>query len=178
MKSFTLSTTVATWSVRLDLNQQPPGSKPGTLPIELHTVTKLGWGGPDWVLALFVYPLRKWLETFSGNGSFNLIANVVYPRRHPINSWPFLSDLSSSCLHISLRIARTCWKIAAGQREPKYQQPSTLHTRLAARLPPFWMRRPDLNRRPLGYEPNELPLLHCALNCNVHRISQLICCMN
>ena len=30
-----------------------------------------------------------------------------------------------------------------------------------------WLRRPDSNRRPLGYEPNELPLLHSAISfCN------------
>ncbi len=26
-----------------------------------------------------------------------------------------------------------------------------------------WLREPDSNRRPLGYEPNELPLLHPAM---------------
>ena len=26
-----------------------------------------------------------------------------------------------------------------------------------------WLRGPDLNRRPSGYEPDELPLLHPAL---------------
>ena len=28
---------------------------------------------------------------------------------------------------------------------------------------PFWLRGPDLNQRPSGYEPDELPLLHPAL---------------
>ena len=27
----------------------------------------------------------------------------------------------------------------------------------------FVLRRPDSNERPLGYEPNELPLLHSAM---------------
>ena len=27
---------------------------------------------------------------------------------------------------------------------------------------PFWLRGPDLNQRPSGYEPDELPLLHPA----------------
>ena len=27
------------------------------------------------------------------------------------------------------------------------------------------LRRPDSNERPLGYEPNELPLLHSAIFC-------------
>ncbi len=26
-----------------------------------------------------------------------------------------------------------------------------------------WLRGPDLNRRPSGYEPDELPLLHPAM---------------
>ena len=29
----------------------------------------------------------------------------------------------------------------------------------------FELRRPDSNERPLGYEPNELPLLHSAIFC-------------
>ena len=33
---------------------------------------------------------------------------------------------------------------------------------LASDLLP-WLREPDSNRRPLGYEPNELPLLHPAM---------------
>ncbi len=30
-------------------------------------------------------------------------------------------------------------------------------------VPLSWLREPDSNRRPLGYEPNELPLLHPAM---------------
>ena len=36
-----------------------------------------------------------------------------------------------------------------------------------------WLRGPDLNRRPSGYEPDELPLLHPAsfggANCSVEK---------
>ena len=34
----------------------------------------------------------------------------------------------------------------------------------------FWLRGQDSNLRPLGYEPNELPLLHPAAMCVCNRI--------
>ena len=37
-------------------------------------------------------------------------------------------------------------------------------TKKTAQLSDFtWLRGPDLNRRPSGYEPDELPLLHPAM---------------
>ena len=38
----------------------------------------------------------------------------------------------------------------------------------------FWLRGQDSNLRPLGYEPNELPLLHprANLSCKVQRFSR------
>ena len=38
----------------------------------------------------------------------------------------------------------------------------------------FWLRGQDSNLRPLGYEPNELPLLHPALLTT----SQAVACPN
>ena len=38
----------------------------------------------------------------------------------------------------------------------------------------FWLRGQDSNLRPLGYEPNELPLLHPALL----TVSQAVSCPN
>lgn len=34
-----------------------------------------------------------------------------------------------------------------------------------------WLQRTDLNRQPLGYEPNELPLLYSASSANSKRLS-------
>src|SRR5438045_7709555 len=38
------------------------------------------------------------------------------------------------------------------------------HARVAEGLGSRWLRRSDSNRRPSGYEPDELPLLHSAIS--------------
>ena len=62
-----------------------------------------------------------------------------------------LSPVQSLCLNTGLLL---CAHNAEGENEK----------RIRKKFPDsFWWREEDSNLRPLGYEPNELPLLHPAM---------------
>jgi hypothetical protein len=130
----------------VDLNPQPSACRADVLPLELQARGALSWFRATLSCSsgrrFHQISLQGEMERMAGNDP---AAPCLASRRSATELHPHGGRGTDSNLrtHKGPDLQSGCFGL--------------LHTR------PYWLREPDSNRRPRGYEPRELPLLHPAI---------------
>ena len=134
------------WSGRQDLNLQPLGPKPSAL--------------PSWAISRYIMVRSKGFEPLTFWFVAKHSIQLSYERMTQIFKWWLQRELNqrhkdfqSSALPTELWSQKK-WRF---RRESNSRSSAWQADVITATPRNQWLREMDLNQRPLGYEPSELP---------------------
>ena len=149
------------WSGRQDLNLQPLGPKPNALPS--WATSRLN-GAPNrsrthnlLIRSQMLYPVELWARLIPVGIAFrNYVVAFVY---YNLTKWWL--QLESNQRHQDFQSCALPTELWSHLAVPTGLEPAiprvTGECDNHYTTEPIWLRKMDLNQRPLGYEPNELP---------------------